>query len=120
YLRQEGRGIGIEKKLQAYALQERGLDTVDANLALGLPVDSRSYECAAIFLHHRKIRRCVLLTNNPDKVAALRNRNISVTRAPLISSDHAGCRGYLETKRLKLGHDLDKGGSGSINFNGIN
>ena len=105
YLRQEGRGIGIEKKLQAYALQERGLDTVDANLALGLPIDSRSYDSAATFLTYLKIRRCVLLTNNPDKVAALRDHNISVTRAPLIGSNHATCRDYLATKRIKLGHD---------------
>ncbi|MCZ6642879.1 MAG: GTP cyclohydrolase II [Gammaproteobacteria bacterium] len=105
YLRQEGRGIGIEKKLQAYALQEQGLDTVDANIALGLPVDSRSYDSAVSYMHHLKIRRCVLLTNNPDKVAALRDQRISVTRAPLLSSDQTNCRDYLRTKRLKLGHD---------------
>ena len=105
YLRQEGRGIGIEKKLQAYALQERGLDTVDANIALGLPVDSRSYDSAVTFLRHLKIRRCVLLTNNPDKVAALRSQSICVTRAPLMSGDLDACRDYLATKRVRLGHD---------------
>jgi GTP cyclohydrolase II len=105
YLRQEGRGIGIENKLRAYALQERGLDTVDANLALGLPIDSRSYASAATYLHYRGIRRCVLLTNNPDKVAALRERRIFVTRTPLISSTNDACRDYLATKRLRLGHD---------------
>ncbi len=105
YLRQEGRGIGIEKKLQAYALQERGLDTVDANIALGLPVDSRSYDSAVTFLRYLKIRRCILLTNNPDKVAALRRRNIAVTRLPLMSGDHYACRDYLATKRVRLGHD---------------
>lgn len=103
YLRQEGRGIGIEKKLQAYALQEQGLDTVDANLALGLPVDSRSYDSAVSYLHHLNIRQCVLLTNNPDKVAALRDQRIAVTRAPLVS-EHSTCPDYLRTKRLKLGH----------------
>lgn len=105
YLRQEGRGIGIEKKLQAYALQERGLDTVEANLALGLPVDCRSYDSAVSYLRYRKISRCRLLTNNPDKVAALRNQQISVIRTPLHSNHHPGCRDYLATKRRKLGHD---------------
>lgn len=104
YLRQEGRGIGIENKLRAYALQARGLDTVDANLALGLPIDSRSYEPAVAYLHCLGIRRCVLLTNNPDKMAALHKQHISVTRAPLLSSDHDACRDYLTTKRLRLGH----------------
>ena len=105
YLRQEGRGIGIENKLKAYALQEQGLDTVDANLALGLPVDDRSYDAAARYLHHLQIRRCILLTNNPDKVDALRRHGIRVTRAPLLGEAHSACRDYLATKRRRLGHD---------------
>ncbi len=106
YLRQEGRGIGIENKLSAYALQDQGLDTVDANVALGLPVDARSYRPAALYLHHRGVHRCVLLTNNPDKVRSLRGHGIDVSRAPLRSAWHETCRAYLETKRLRLGQDL--------------
>ena len=105
YLRQEGRGIGIEKKIQAYALQESGLDTVDANLALGLPVDGRSYDSAVAYLRHMKIQDCLLLTNNPEKVAALRDNGIDATRESLLSSNHEACRNYLETKRMKMGHD---------------
>ena len=105
YLRQEGRGIGIEKKIQAYALQEAGLDTVDANLALGLPVDARSYDPAIAYLRYAGIRRCLLLTNNPEKVAALCDDGIDTQREPLLSSDHDACRDYLETKRLRMGHE---------------
>ena len=105
YLRQEGRGIGIENKLKAYALQDQGLDTVDANVALGLPIDGRSYEPVVAYLLNRKVRHCVLLTNNPDKVRSLESNGIKVTRAPLRSGGHAACRGYLETKRLRLGQD---------------
>lgn len=107
YLRQEGRGIGIENKLRAYALQDQGLDTVDANVALGLPVDARSYRPAAAYLRHRDIRRCMLLTNNPDKAQGLRAHGIEVSRAPLQSAAHPACHGYLETKRLRLGQDLE-------------
>ena len=105
YLRQEGRGIGIENKLKAYALQDRGLDTVDANVALGLPIDARCYAPAVAYLQHRGVRRCALLTNNPHKVRALEAHGIRVTRAPLRSGGHEGCRGYLETKRLRMGQD---------------
>lgn len=106
YLRQEGRGIGIEHKLSAYALQDQGLDTVDANVALGLPVDARTYDAAAAMLEHVGIRRCVLLTNNPDKVRALEAQGLKVTRAPLRSGGHEASRAYLETKRLRLGQDI--------------
>jgi GTP cyclohydrolase II len=105
YLRQEGRGIGIENKLKAYALQDQGLDTVDANVALGLPIDARTYEPAVAYLQHRRVCRCVLLTNNPDKVRALEAHGLTVTRAPLRSAGHEACQGYLETKRLRLGQD---------------
>jgi len=105
YLRQEGRGIGIENKLKAYALQDQGLDTVDANVALGLPIDGRSYDPAVAYLRHRDVRHCVLLTNNPDKVQALESSGIRVTRSPLRGTRHEDCRGYLETKRLRLGQD---------------
>ncbi len=105
YLRQEGRGIGIENKLQAYALQELGMDTVDSNLALGLPVDPRTYDCAVSYLRHLDIGRCILLTNNPNKETALHEQGIEVTRAPLICEGHAACRDYLATKRRRMGHD---------------
>lgn len=105
YLRQEGRGIGIEQKIRAYALQESGLDTVDANLALGLPVDGRTYAPAIAYLKHLGIRRCRLLTNNPEKVSALRAQGIDAIREPLRSASHEACRGYLATKRQRMGHD---------------
>lgn len=106
YLRQEGRGIGIENKLRAYALQETGLDTVDANVALGLPVDARSYAPAVAYLKHCGVRQCVLLTNNPDKREALTGAGITVTRAPLQFVGHEHSEGYLESKRMRLGHDV--------------
>ncbi len=105
YLRQEGRGIGIENKIQAYALQEGGLDTVDANLALGLPVDARCYDPATAYLELVAVKQCVLLTNNPEKVTALEAAGIVATRAPLLSSQYAACAPYLTTKRERLNHD---------------
>ena len=104
YLRQEGRGIGIENKLLAYGLQERGLDTGDANLALGLPTDSRSYDSAVGYLRHLGIRRCKLLTNNPRKVEVLNENNIGAVRARLMTSDQEHCQQYLATKHLRMGH----------------
>jgi len=105
YLRQEGRGIGIENKLKAYALQDQGLDTVDANVALGLPIDARSYDAAAAYLTHRQVPRCTLLTNNPDKVHGLEARGIEVSRLPLRAAAHGASEAYLESKRLRLGQD---------------
>lgn len=105
YLRQEGRGIGIENKLKAYALQDQGLDTVDANVALGLPIDARSYDAAAAYLAHRHVQRCTLLTNNPDKVHGLEARGIEVRRLPLRAAAHGASHAYLESKRLRLGQD---------------
>lgn len=106
YLRQEGRGIGIENKLLAYGLQagEQGLDTVDANLALGLSADSRSYDAAASYLHHVGVHRCRLLTSNPRKVEALNENNIDAIRTRLTVGDQKHCRQYLATKHLKMGH----------------
>lgn len=105
YLRQEGRGIGIENKLKAYALQDHGLDTVDANVALGLPIDARHYDAAVAYLRHRNVRRCVLMTNNPDKLRALEDAGIKVSRAPLRRQGSAACQPYLESKRMRLGQD---------------
>lgn len=104
YLRQEGRGIGIEKKIQAYALQDMGLDTVDANLALNEPVDARSYDAGVAYLKRKLIRRCVLLTNNPEKVHALEGHGIDVVRRRLWTGACAESAAYLETKRKRMGH----------------
>lgn len=107
YLRQEGRGIGLADKLRAYALQDAGHDTVDANLALGLAVDRRDYWVAVAILRHLNVRRVRLLTNNPDKIAGLERGGIAVVeRIPLIVSPTPESEGYLRTKRLRLGHLL--------------
>ncbi|MDR5700309.1 GTP cyclohydrolase II [Agromyces aerolatus] len=111
YLRgHEGRGIGLINKLRAYRLQEGGLDTLDANLALGLPIDSRDYSAASAILMDLGVRRVRLLTNNPEKVAQLEARGIEVTeRLPLVVGVGAGNQGYLETKRRRMGHAIDDG-----------
>lgn len=108
YLRQEGRGIGIENKIRAYALQADGLDTVDANLALGLPVDARDYGSATDLLLQLGIQQCFLLSNNPEKVGAVTEAGIDVLerRALVAEGLHGACHGYLETKRIRMGHML--------------
>ncbi|GAT13903.1 3,4-dihydroxy-2-butanone-4-phosphate synthase [Mycolicibacterium thermoresistibile] len=108
YLRgQEGRGIGLGPKLCAYALQEAGLDTVDANRALGLPVDCRDYGVAAAILHHLGIRRVRLITNNGAKSAALSRHGVEVSSTvhhpPHVTADNVS---YLQTKRDRMGHLL--------------
>jgi GTP cyclohydrolase II len=108
YLHQEGRGIGLADKIRAYALQDRGLDTVDANKALGLPVDAREYSAAAAVLHHLRIERVRLLTNNPAKHRALLRHGIQVIeRVPLEMPVNRTNAGYLRTKRDRMGHLLD-------------
>jgi GTP cyclohydrolase II len=105
YLRQEGRGIGLAKKISAYALQEQGLDTVEANLALGLPEDMRDYRVAAEMLLDLGVRRARLLTNNPAKVEGLERYGVEVVeRVPLGISPNPSNLGYLRTKREKMGH----------------
>ena len=105
YLRQEGRGIGLTKKISAYALQEQGLDTVDANLALGLPEDMRDYRVAAEMLLDLGVRRVRLLTNNPAKIEGLERYGVEVVeRIPLSMSPNPSNLGYLQTKREKMGH----------------
>jgi GTP cyclohydrolase II len=105
YLRQEGRGIGLANKISAYALQERGLDTVEANHALGLPEDVRDYRVAAEMLLNLGVRRARLLTNNPAKVEGLGRHGIEVVqRVPLRISPNPSNVGYLRTKREKMGH----------------
>ncbi|HEX2222208.1 MAG TPA: GTP cyclohydrolase II [Candidatus Limnocylindria bacterium] len=112
YLRQEGRGIGLTNKLRAYALQDDGLDTVDANAALGLPVDAREYGAAAAILADLGVQRLRLMTNNPDKVAAMDARGMQITeRIPIAQPPNPINRPYLDTKARRLGHAIDPGAS---------
>ncbi|MET4638784.1 3,4-dihydroxy 2-butanone 4-phosphate synthase/GTP cyclohydrolase II [Mycetocola sp. 2940] len=108
YLRgHEGRGIGLVAKLRAYRLQESGLDTLDANLALGLAADSREYSAAAAILTDLNVRSVRLLTNNPDKIAQLTASGISVAeRLPLLVGERPANRDYLRAKRDRMGHLL--------------
>jgi 3,4-dihydroxy-2-butanone 4-phosphate synthase/GTP cyclohydrolase II len=103
----EGRGIGLADKLRAYALQDRGADTIDANLRLGLPADARDFAPAARLLRELGVARAILLTNNPDKVAALRAAGIDVEPRRLQTTPLADNVRYLRTKQARLGHDLD-------------
>ncbi len=105
YLRQEGRGIGLEQKIRAYALQEEGLDTVEANEQLGFEADARDYAIAAQMLRDLGVRACRLLTNNPRKVSGLDMYDVDVVeRIPLVRPPTLHNERYLETKRAKLGH----------------
>jgi 3,4-dihydroxy 2-butanone 4-phosphate synthase / GTP cyclohydrolase II len=107
YLRgHEGRGIGLLAKLQAYELQDNGVDTVDANLELGLPVDAREYSVAAQLLDDLGVRSVRLLTNNPAKVDALAAHGFGVTRIPLPPQPTPDNLRYLATKRDRLGHQI--------------
>jgi 3,4-dihydroxy 2-butanone 4-phosphate synthase / GTP cyclohydrolase II len=108
YLRgHEGRGVGLLNKLQAYELQDRGFDTVDAQIELGLPVDAREYAAGAAILADLGIPAVRLLTNNPMKVNAMRELDIEVTAVERLSiSPLQDNRAYLRTKRDRLGHDL--------------
>ena len=103
----EGRGIGLAQKLRAYALQDQGLDTVDANLALGHPVDARRYEAAAAILKQLGVASIKLMSNNPLKLLALREHGIDVLdREPHETDAQAHNSAYLATKRERLGHLL--------------
>lgn len=107
YLKQEGRGIGLAAKVRAYALQDDGFDTYDANVVLGFPADLRTYEIAATILHRLDMTTVRLLTNNPDKVAELTRNRICVSEViPLVAGLHRENRRYLETKRVRFGHRL--------------
>ncbi len=107
YLPQEGRGIGLANKIRAYALQDRGLDTVDANLALGLPVDRREYASAAAILLSLGLKQVRLLTNNPLKCAALERHGVRVVeRVPIAVPPNAVNLPYLRTKADRMGHLL--------------
>ncbi|MBV18375.1 MAG: GTP cyclohydrolase II [Euryarchaeota archaeon] len=108
YLRQEGRGIGLHAKIQAYHLQDQGADTLDANLMLGHPADGRDYTVAATMLNSLGAGQVSLLTNNPDKVEQLRSYGIDVVeRIPLVAGVGDDNRQYLKTKAERMGHQLE-------------
>lgn len=105
YLNQEGRGIGLFNKIKAYALQEKGYDTVEANQQLDLPIDSRRYYMAANILRKQNVNHIRLLTNNPNKISDLKKYGIhEIDREAMPSFQHEHNQFYLETKRLKLNH----------------
>ena len=107
YLRHEGRGIGLFDKIRAYALQDGGLDTVDANVALGLPIDGRDYAGAAEVLRKLGVRRARVLTNNPEKLQALAENGIEVVeRVPIEGQANPVNLSYLQTKASRMGHLL--------------
>ncbi len=107
YLRQEGRGIGLLNKLKAYELQDQGMDTVEANEALGFAPDQRDYGIGAQILHDLGLRRIRILTNNPKKLAALSGFGIEIVdQLPLEIKPNENNRAYLRTKKIKLGHTL--------------
>ena len=105
YMRQEGRGIGLEQKLHAYRKQEEGLDTVEANVALGFPPDLRDYGEGAQMLVDLGIRKLRLMTNNPCKIAGLEGYGLEIVeRVPVVIPPNAHDRRYLDTKKTKMGH----------------
>lgn len=107
YLSQEGRGINIANKLRAYELQDKGLDTVEANEALGFLPDERDYALAVEMLRQLGLKRITLLTNNPTKIKALAERGIEVVRRePVVTEINPHNRNYLRTKAIKMGHHL--------------
>ncbi len=109
YMRQEGRGIGIEGKLKAYELQDKGKDTVEANLALGFKADLRDYGVGAQILRDLGVRKIRLLTNNPKKIVGLEGYGLTVVaRIPIETPPHAKNINYLKVKKDKLGHMLEK------------
>lgn len=105
YLRQEGRGIGLPNKIRAYALQDQGHDTLDANLLLGLPADARTYEMCKVMLDHLGIQKVNLVTNNPAKIEALTALGLDVVkRTPLHVGENPHNAAYLETKQNRMRH----------------
>ncbi len=111
YMSQEGRGIGLGNKIKAYHLQDQGMDTVDANVALGFPPDLREYGIGAQILKDLGVRKIRLMTNNPRKIVGLQGYDLEVVeRVPLVVGIKKENRFYLETKKKKLGHLIDEQG----------
>jgi 3,4-dihydroxy 2-butanone 4-phosphate synthase/GTP cyclohydrolase II len=109
YQQQEGRGIGITNKIRAYALQDAGQDTVEANISLGFEADLRQYECCAEIIKQLGLRRIRLMSNNPDKIAAVQQAGIEIVeRVSLEVEPHENSMGYMKTKKEKMGHLLEK------------
>mmetsp|Transcript_30325 Transcript_30325/g.85710 ORF Transcript_30325/g.85710 Transcript_30325/m.85710 type:complete len:154 (-) Transcript_30325:194-655(-) len=108
YLQQEGRGIGLANKIAAYALQEKGLDTVDANRKLGLPDDCREYTSVFNILSELGVKSIQLMTNNPRKVNTISCLGIQITkRIPCVVPANMVNQGYLDAKRQRMSHDLE-------------
>jgi GTP cyclohydrolase II len=105
YLRQEGRNIGLLNKINAYALQDKGFNTVEANHQLGFAADERTYEIVATMLHHFGIKKIRLLTNNPSKINALEDIEI-IERLPIVIDANVHNEGYLKVKKEQMGHLL--------------
>ncbi|ANV97562.1 GTP cyclohydrolase II [Helicobacter enhydrae] len=105
YLRQEGRGIGLFNKINAYALQDQGLDTVEANLALNLPSDARNYEIVGEIFRFFDLNKIRLLTNNPKKIELL-EKYVQVERCSIIAQSNQHNQEYLQIKKTKMGHLL--------------
>lgn len=105
YLRQEGRNIGLLNKINAYALQDRGLNTIEANHQLGFGADERTYEMVTYILHHFNIHKIKLLTNNPDKIKSISDIEI-VERIPIIMKSNKYNEDYLNVKKESMGHLL--------------
>ena len=109
YMRQEGRGIGLTNKIKAYALQEEGLDTVEANEKLGFPADMREYHLAAQIIRYLGIESIRLMTNNPAKTHGLEDLGINISnREPIVIEANDVNKEYLHTKAVKMGHQLDE------------
>lgn len=105
YLRQEGRGIGLVNKIKAYSLQEQGMDTVEANIALGFPADMREYNIGAQMLSQLGVGKVRLMTNNPDKIKNIKGFGVEVIeRVPIIIESNPINEGYLKVKEIKMGH----------------
>ncbi|RKD29551.1 bifunctional 3,4-dihydroxy-2-butanone-4-phosphate synthase/GTP cyclohydrolase II [Thermohalobacter berrensis] len=108
YMRQEGRGIGLINKIKAYALQDKGMDTVEANLALGFPEDMRDYGIGAQILSDLGIKKVKLMTNNPKKLSGISGYGIEIVeRVPIQVGCNDKNKGYLETKKVKMGHMIN-------------